>query len=379
MSDNQKISNGVKVKIIGAGSIGNHLAQASRRMEWEVAIVDADPKALERTRTDIYPKRYGAWDDAIQLFLAGEEPKGGFDIIMIGTPPDSHTKLALASIAESPRLLHIEKPLATPDLAGIVEFEAAMRAHPDTIVTVGYDHAVAESTEFVRDTAASGAVGAIVTIDVEFREHWRGIFGAHPWLAGPQDSYLGYWRRGGGAGGEHSHALHLWFFFARALGWGVLKESKAMFDIRKENGAEYDRLAAFLLKTDADGMGRAPLESHPDFVGTVDATRVPSLTGRVVQDVITYPVRKWARLQGDKGYIEWICGGSPEGDLVRWQKEGEDAQEKVFAKKRPDDFYRETMHYQKLLSGEIARENSSLIYDRGREVMAILNEAYPLA
>lgn len=344
----------MKVKIIGAGSIGNHLAQASRRMGWEVAIVDADPKALERTRTDIYPKRYGAWDPAITLYKAGEEPKGGFDIIMIGTPPDSHAKLALAAIAENPRLLHIEKPLATPDLAGIAEFEAAMKAHPDTIATVGYDHAVAESAEFVRDAAAGGTVGKILTIDVEFREHWRGIFGAHPWLAGPQDSYLGYWRRGGGAGGEHSHALHLWFFFARALGWGVVKESKAMFDIRKENGAEYDRLAAFLLKTDADGMGR------------------------VVQDVITYPVRKWARLQGDKGYIEWICGGSPEGDLVRWQKEGEDAQEKVFAKKRPDDFYRETVHYQKLLSGEIARENSSLVYDRGREVMEVLNRAYPL-
>lgn len=359
----------MKVKIIGAGSIGNHLAQASRRMGWEVAIVDSDEKALERTRTDIYPKRYGAWDGAIMLYKAGEEPKGGFDIIMIGTPPDSHAKLALAAIAESPRLLHIEKPLATPDLAGVAEFEAAMAAHPDTIVTVGYDHAVAESAEFVRDfvsgrlgevgrpagSPTSKPLGDILTIDVEFREHWRGIFGAHPWLTGPRDSYLGYWRRGGGAGGEHSHALHLWLFFARALGWGIVKESKAMFDIRKENGAEYDRLAAFLLKTEKDGIGR------------------------VVQDVITYPVRKWARLQGDRGYIEWHCGGSPEGDLVRWQKEGEDAQEKVFAKKRPDDFWRETMHYQKLLAEEIARGDSPLFYDRGREVMTILNRAYPLS
>ncbi len=31
---------------------------------------------------------------------------------------------------------------------------------------------------------------------------------AHPWLAGPQDSYLGFWRRGGGASGEHSHAIY---------------------------------------------------------------------------------------------------------------------------------------------------------------------------
>lgn len=345
----------MKVKIIGAGSIGNHLAQASRRMGWEVAIVDSDPKALERTKMDIYPKRYGAWDEEIQLLKTGEEPRGGFDIIMIGTPPDSHMKLALAAIAENPRLLHIEKPLATPDLVGVAEFEAAMKEHPNTIVTVGYDHAVSESAEAVRDMAMSGAIGKILTIDVEFREHWRGIFGAHPWLAGPADTYLGYWRRGGGSGGEHSHALHLWLYFARALGWGGIEESKAMFDMQKDGEAEYDRLAAFLLKTQNNGMGR------------------------VVQDVITYPVRKWARIQGDKGYLEWQCGGSPEGDVVRWQKEGEDAQEKIFVKKRPDDFYREVLHYDALLAKRIEANDSVLSYERGAEVMRTLNRAYPQA
>jgi predicted dehydrogenase len=342
----------MKIKIIGAGSIGNHLAQASRRMGWDVVIVDSDTKALERTRTDIYPKRYGAWDDSIRLFAAGEEPRGGFDMIMIGTPPDSHMKLALAAIAEDPKLLHIEKPLATPDMAGVAEFEAACGKHSDTIVTVGYDHAVAQSVEAVRDMAASGAIGIVLTIDVEFREHWRGIFGAHPWLAGPADTYLGYWRRGGGSGGEHSHALHLWFYLARALGWGGAAQVRSMFDMQKEGPAEYDRLAAFLIRTERQGMGR------------------------VVQDVITYPVRKWARIQGDKGYVEWICGGSPDGDLVRWQKEGEDAQEKIFAKKRPDDFWREMTHYEALISGAVARDESPLSYVRGREVMDVLHDAY---
>ena len=47
----------MKVKIYGAGSIGNHLAQASRRMGWDVDMCDTDPKALERTkklRPDIF-------------------------------------------------------------------------------------------------------------------------------------------------------------------------------------------------------------------------------------------------------------------------------------------------------------------------------------
>ena len=357
----------MKVKVIGAGSIGNHMAQACRRMGWDVAIVDADPKALERTKTDIYPKRYGAWDDAIQLYDAASAPKGGFDIIIIGTPPDSHMKLALAAIEETPRLLHIEKPMATPDLAGVAEFEAAMRQHPSTIVTVGYDHAVAESTEFVRDFATgrlsevglhsgsptSRPFGEILTIDVEFREHWRGIFGAHPWLAGPWETYLGYWRKGGGAGCEHSHALHLWFYFARALGWGGLKEAASMFDLVKgSHGEEYDRLASFAIRTEQGGVGRA------------------------IQDVVTYPVKKWVRLQGEKGYIEWFCNGVPEGDLIRYQVEGQDAVEKVFPKKRPDDFYRETLHYDALLSGKLKPQDSPLSFERGLEVMKVLNDAY---
>jgi hypothetical protein len=40
--------------------------------------------------------------------------------------------------------------------------------------------------------------------------------------------------------------------------------------------------------------------------------------GRVIQDVVTLPTRKWARIQGADGFIEWICGGHPSGDIVRF-------------------------------------------------------------
>ncbi|KKT61437.1 MAG: Dehydrogenase-like protein, partial [Candidatus Giovannonibacteria bacterium GW2011_GWA2_44_26] len=99
-----------KVKVIGAGSIGNHLTQASRRMGWDVVVVDADPKALERMKNEIYPQRYGKWDESIKLYTPDKEPKGGFDIIMIGTPPDVRMKLALEALKENPKLLHLEKP-----------------------------------------------------------------------------------------------------------------------------------------------------------------------------------------------------------------------------------------------------------------------------
>lgn len=344
----------MNVKIIGAGSIGNHLAQASRRIGWNVVVVDRDPAALERMKTDIYPTRYGSWDEAIKLFESGQEPTGGFDIIMLGTPPDVRMILALAAIDEKPKILHLEKPLCTPLLEHIPEFMEKMKRNSETIVTVGYDHGVAASVEYIVDLLTKKTVGDILTIDVEFRAHWRDIFNAHPWLNGPADTYLGFWQRGGGAGGEHSHALHLWQNFAFHAGWGDIKEIKSMVDIQSRDGAEYDQFAGFLLKT-----------NHNHY-------------GRVIQDVITIPTKKWARIQGTDGFIEWLCESTPQGDVVRYQINDQDPVEKVFAKKRPDDFYRLVEHYQQLIDGQIKPKDSPLYFDTGLKVMKILNQAYPV-
>lgn len=347
----------MKVKVIGAGSIGNHLAQASRRMGWEVTVVDNDSKALVRMREEIYPKRYGAWDDEIKLFLSGEEPKGGFDIIMVGTPPDIRMKVATETLSEKPRLLHLEKPLCAPSLDGVEEFlEVSKKVFPNTLLTIGYNHSVSPSIEEVVRHLLRGAIGKIVTIDVEFREHWGGIFVAHPWLSGSGDSYLGYWQRGGGAGGEHSHALHLWMYLSFISFGGFVDEVKAMFDMHigsgREQGIDYDRIAAFLLKTRF------------------------GLVGRVVQDVVTYPVRKWARLQGTKGWIEWICDSKNNRDLVRYETKNSKTKELVFHKQRPDDFLYELLHYEKLLKGEIKVYDSPLNFRWGLLVMRVLQRAY---
>ena len=57
-----------RVKIIGAGSIGNHLSNACRNIGWKVDLCDSDSEALERTKKLIYPSRYGEWDNEISLF-----------------------------------------------------------------------------------------------------------------------------------------------------------------------------------------------------------------------------------------------------------------------------------------------------------------------
>ena len=345
----------MKVKIIGAGSIGNHLAQACRRIGWEVTVVDKDQAAIERMKNEIYPKRYGSWDENIKLFTLDKQPTGGFDIIIIGTPPDSHINLALSALEESPRLLHIEKPLCTPFLEKIDEIEAVLLKKTDILVTVGYDHTVAKSVWRAVELVKQGIIGQIITLDVEFREHWGGIFAAHPWLAGPHDSYLGFWQRGGGAGGEHSHALHLWHYLAKTSGWQKVKQTQASFDFKKDSqGSFYDQIAAFNLTTE---------DNH---------------FGRVIQDVVTKPTRKWFRLQGKNGFIEWSCNGAPDGgDLLRYSKDDKIIEE-VFSKKRLDDFYQVVLHYQNLLDGKIKLADSPMSYQSGLEVMKILNQSYPI-
>ena len=308
-----------KVKILGAGSIGNHLSHAARSLGWSVDLVDSNPAALERTRSTIYPTRYGGWDEAIRLMTPDVAPRGGYDLICIGTPPDNHIDLARAAVAERPKAVLVEKPLCRPDLEG-AQALADEAAAGNVAVFVGYDHVVGQASRFVGDLLASGSLKDVLTIDVEFREHWGGIMAAHPWLAGPWETYLGYSARGGGASGEHSHAINLWQHFARVAGAGRVVEVQATLDIVRDRGMDYDRLCLMNLRTES------------------------GLVGRCVQDVITLPPRKWARIQGSSGHVEWWCGQQPGLDLVVGQFSGEPAIERKVSKTRPDDFIEELRH-----------------------------------
>ena len=245
-----------RVKIIGAGSLGNHVAHAARQLGWSVAVCDTSVEALRRMKDEIYPRRYGTWDPAIALHHADAAPAGGFDLIHVGTPPDSHLSVATQALRENPRSIVVEKPLCPPtSLDRAAEFcEEACASR--TKVFIGYDYVVGKATRKVEELVRSGIVGEVHTLDVEFREHWQGILDAHPWLQHPCDSYLGFWRRGGGATNEHSHAVNLWQHFAHVVGAGRVTEVSAMLTRVKENGADYDSMCLLNLRTEGGVMGR---------------------------------------------------------------------------------------------------------------------------
>ena len=341
----------MRAKIVGAGSIGNHLAHALRGHAVAVDLVDADPAALARARDDIYPTRYGAWDPAIGLHLPADAPRGGYDLIVIGTPPDSHLALADAAIEEGCEALLVEKPLATPDLEGLDAF-IARAASSGTRVFVGYTHGVADATAAFIDRIASGAIGEVLTIDTETREHWGGILRAHPWLSGPEASYLGSWRRGGGALGEHSHGLHLWQQLARAFGAGEVGRVAATMDLRSVGDVEHDRIAL------------------------LDLTTTSGLVGRCVQDVVTAPPAKGARVTGTEGVMELRFEREQDRDVIVTSRAGAAPVVDEFPTVRTDDFGREIAH---LLRALASGEPSPLDLAHGVATMQVIAAAFTSA
>lgn len=314
-----------QVKILGAGSIGNHLAHACREQGWAVTLCDVDRAALMRTRDEIYPARYGRWDEAIRLAEPRELGGEAFDIVIIGTPPDLHVPLALAELRQNaPKLMLLEKPLCGPGLEGCDQLAAAADA-AGTRVLVGYNHRMTAHTRLAVEWLAAAGLGPVATLRALFREHWGGIFAAHPWLTGPSDTYLGFTSRGGGALGEHSHAINIWQYFAGLAGAGRIIEISAMLDEVEAEGAAFDRIAQLSVRTES------------------------GLVGTIVQDVVTRPAQKWLRLEAELGYLEWQVNAGPDHDLVRLVEHGRPERVERLKKTRPDDFRGEIAHVGKLL------------------------------
>lgn len=338
-----------KIKILGAGSIGNHLAHACREKDWGVTICDIDPTALERTKNDIYPQRYGAWDDGIRLAQSAAADEMTYDVVIVGTPPDSHMQLALQVLEKNPpQLLMLEKPLCTPSLEDCERLQERAEA-TGTRVLVGYNHVLTPNTVLAGQWLQESSLGDILSLHGCVREHWQGIFNAHPWLAGPQDTYLGFTERGGGALAEHSHGLNIWQHFARLSGQGRIVEVSAMLDMVEDNGARYDRLAQLSVRTES------------------------GLTGLVVQDVITEPAEKRLRIQGSRGYIEWAVNAKPGVDQVRmWHVSGEERCEQL-PKTRPDDFRPEIEHMSAVLNDPDM--DSPISLETGLETMLVIAAA----
>ena len=93
-----------------------------------------------------------------------------------------------------------------------------------------------------------------------------------------------------------------------------------------------------------------------------------------MQDVVTRPARKRARIQGSKGCVEWMAGYNPEGDAVILQRPGAVDETHIITKTRPDDFIQELTRIDFDLRGRV--EDSPIGLDRGLDTMLVVAAAH---
>lgn len=339
----------MKVKIFGAGSIGNHLAHASRKLGWEVDIYDINSDALNRTKNLIYPSRYKRWDKRIGLYLNNHKTKKKYDFIIIGTPPETHIPLALQALKAKPKYILIEKPLCLPDLINAQKLYS-MSKKSNTKIFIGYDHTVSKSINYLSSIIKKFKNNNIQNLEVDFKESWKGIFRAHPWIKNVKDSYLGYWKKGGGALSEHSHALNLWLILSSITNSGRVSEVFMSSNIYKDKFVEYDQSSYITLKTEN------------------------GVYGRVSQDIFTFPAIKMARIQFENKYMEWHCNKFGKYDLVNYHTNNK-IKNKKFNKTRPDDFIQELRHISKIKNKK-QYEMSPIKLQNGLETMLVISAAH---
>ena len=328
----------MRVGIFGAGSIGNHLAFSARKIGASVSVCDSSIAALERFKDEIYPSRYGTFDPEIKLVNRDSFLSDYYDVIFIGTPPDSHLELLKIAISAKPKIICIEKPVATPNLSEIKEFADILENAEPTILA-GYNHRVGRNTAIALDYLCTFPLGEIKFLESVVLESWDGILAAHPWLNGPEDSYLGFTERGGGATFEHSHGIDLWCFFANYLNLGdvVSLTAQASF-VLNSFGGEYDESISIQLATEN------------------------GIVGEVHQNVTEKNTKKWVEITGERGSIRSSVGVLPGVDKVRWESKADPkiSIESQVNKPRYDDFDRELEVIKNIFSGEATAKDPRL-------------------
>ncbi len=315
-----------QILIFGAGSIGNHMANAALKIKCNVFVTDINSAALQRMKDSIFPSRYGKWNKNITLlnydkvFLS----KSKYDLIIIGTPPNTHSKLfeQIKNRLKFKKIL-IEKPISNYlDKKANNLLLSYNRIHQN--IYCGYNHSINKSFKFFYKKIASNS-NKFNSISVEWKESFKGILGAHPWLRNEFHSYLGSIHEGGGSLQEHSHGLHLLNI--------ILKIKKI-----KINNLDFKKNLIFK---------KNKKKKYDCFCNL--ATIHKNLFIKFETDLVTWPAQKIVKIFGDNYSIEWECNYKKNIDRVKENINGKD-KSFYFTKTRSQEFENELQYIMNLSS-----------------------------
>lgn len=341
----------IKLKVIGSGSAGNHIAYAFRNLSNSITMTDKDLKSLKISKKEIYQNRYKNWNKNISLKLENLD-NDYYDLIIISSPPNTHLKLLKKNIRNS-NLFMIEKPLCEPNLKSLNGFEKLVKSHKNKIFLCGYNHRLFPSTQKIIEIIKKNKLKKnIHTIEVNFKENTSGFLKAHKWFNSLADSYLSKTVLGGGSLLEHSHALNLGQFLLDD-NLKQLKMLKSNINFLKSKNEYYD------YDTKLDFMSGSKLI-------------------RIQQNFTTLPVEKNIRVLGKNFDIELIYNYKNNDDKIIYiDKKSKKIKNFYFKKTRADDFLYEAVFLNKVFLNK--NKNNILSIQNALSTMKLILSAFKKA
>ncbi len=302
----------MKIKIIGCGSAGNHMAFAFKKIAKHIIMTDISSQTLLRSKNQIYKKRYKTWNKNIILKQEAKDHDNFYDLIIISSPPNTHLDLLKKNIFKSNNFL-IEKPLCAPSKKNINFFKSIISKFPKKNFYCGYNHRLFPSTIMLKNILKSHK-NQFSNISIYFKENNVGFLKAHHWMKTLDESYLSDTQKGGGALCEHSHALNLAQF--------LLNDKEQEFEII-HNEIRYSKN-----------------KSKKIFDTSVNTKfKVKNKIVNVVQNFETFPTEKKIEVFSKNFFIELIYNYKDNNDRIFYFNYITNKKKKIyFRKKRSDDF-----------------------------------------
>lgn len=339
-----------KVLIFGSGSIGNHLANACRKIKLSVSVTDISFKALIRMKNEIYPLRYLKWDKQIQIIKYSDvfKSKTKYDLVIIGTPPGTHYSLIKKIFSKiNFEKLMIEKPLST--YRTNIDYKMLSSMLYKKKIFVGYNHSVSESFSYFQNLLKKIKKKDLTFIGINWQEGWSGILNAHFWNKNEFSSYLGDISKGGGSTHEHSHGLHLLVCLGDIIKFKLPEQMNKFIHYKIKNKKIY----------------------YDNYVNI--NWKLNNFLINYTSDLITEPANKSISLFTKTEKYELIFNYKKKFDLVKKTKlKTGFSKLKLFKKKRSTDFINEINHI--LKTNTFQKYKKSFIkLNNGIETQKIVN------
>lgn len=305
------------ILIIGAGSIGNHFANASRSLGYNVNVMDKHQVALNRMRNKIYPQRYKKWDKKICLLKFKKKnllQLPLIDLVIIGTPPATHFDV----YKNINKFIKFKKLMFEKPLCCFIENENKFNFKSRKIdFFCGYNHSISESFLFFESCLKQ--IRNAKLVEIKWNESWHGILKAHFWLKNEYDSYLGDYKKGGGALQEHSHGLHIAVCIAK----------------------KFDNLKNFKLQSHT--LMKNNKRKYYDYSNNI-FFKSKKININLEINLLDNPSVKKLKLYHNNGYIEWVVNFKKNYDaVIKFNQKGEKIC-KLFKKSRSGEFANEIQH-----------------------------------